>query len=285
VFKSSAVPPESAANRENFMLRTFSAGVVACSLFFSPSLAWADTPAEDAQTPAQTEAAASAVKTTTPAVGLGRATVIFSLDRVLNLVTYEEITATQNFSSGQFSTSVKSTSKKTSVGLMTYGANASIYTNPRLALDFVAYRLTFGGSAWIWTEVSSSIESSTTTSSVSSPSQDQPKTTYWGVAPRIGYLIPAGDILVFWPRAGIEYHAVASSTVLVNNGATGGSSVNLLAADLEANLVFTPWQHFGFVLNWFSAIPITGSTQVRDAPSVDASDLSIGLSVGLLGYF
>jgi hypothetical protein len=227
---------------------------------------------------------AGGARADTPSEDLSNGKVIFGVERVAPIVTFQSVSATASGSS----TSV--TDSKVSLGLVTgspIGGLDTFYMVPRFALDFLpTAHLTLGGSVWIYTDVSSSLNSG-------GQSQDQPKTTYWGVAPRVGYLLPLGEMFAFWPRAGIEYHSLNSSSVTssVGNATTvqAGETLNQLAADVEANLVITPWNHVGFDLDVYGAIPITGGESSSSGSSTGSttsiSELAIGLTVGLLGYF
>jgi hypothetical protein len=175
-------------------------------------------------------------------------------------------------------------------------ANA-FYLVPRLALDaVVAPHVTLGGAAWVYTQVSGS-------SSSGSISVDRPKATYFGLAPRVGYIAPLSDTVAFWPRAGIEYHTIStSSTTSAVGGSTvtfNGGSEHQLAADLEAHLVVTPWDHIGFDVELYGAIPITGGSSTdasvsaaaatgvtsTSTPDEDISQLVVGLTAGMVAYW
>ena len=123
-----------------------------------------------------------------------------------------------------------------------YGVSRSTFYNlPRLAFDWLPIQnLTLGGAVWLYADLSATESTST---GGTSKSTDQPKVTYWGIAPRVGYVIPMGDKLSFWPRAGIEYHDVSTSNV-----GAGSGSVTQFAIDVEAMLVISPWNHFGFTV-------------------------------------
>jgi hypothetical protein len=106
--------------------------------------------------------------------------------------------------------------------------------------------------------------------------------------------------VALWPRVGIEYHNASDSTVTNNvNGSTstsGGNGLNQFAMDLEANLVITPVQHFGFNVLLFGAIPLSGSattsstvsngtTTMTTMNSVNVSETVVGLTAGVIGFF
>jgi opacity protein-like surface antigen len=192
---------------------------------------------------------------------------IVSADRLLPLVSYQSTELSQNGNSD--------TQSRLSIALMNNGPPevfSTFYNLPRLAFDWVPIQnLTIGGAAWLYVDLQA-----TDTKSGSS-STDQAKLTYWGIAPRVGYIVPMGDKLSFWPRAGIEYNNVSSSD--------GSESITQFAVDLEAMLVISPWNHFGFTVGPTADIPITGKQTVANSGQVDLSMLQVGLSAGMLGHF
>jgi hypothetical protein len=211
---------------------------------------------------------------------------IVSADRLLPLLSYQSITTTEP--DGE-----KDTQKRTSIALFNngpFGVFSSFYNLPRLGFDWIPVQnLTLGGAAWLYTDLSSSI----TAAPASGPSTttQTPKVTYWGVAPRIGYIIPMGDKLSFWPRAGVEYHNVQESNV-----GAGSQSVTQFAFEAEALLVISPWNHFGFTVGPTLDAPLSGeqtsanttttgtmttTTTVRE----NSAMWQVGLSAGMLGHF
>jgi hypothetical protein len=208
---------------------------------------------------------------------------IVSADRLLPLVSYESIKTTQSDGSSD-------TQSRTSIALMNnapFGAFSTFYNLPRLAFDWLPIQnLTLGGAAWLYMDLQAS-DSLSPAGGGGSKSSDQPKITYWGVAPRIGYIIPMGDTLSFWPRAGVEYHHVSSSDV-----GQGSGSIEQFSAEVEALLVISPWNHFGFTVGPTVDIPISGSqTMVSSgatgstSANVSTSMWQVGVSAGLLGHF
>jgi len=193
----------------------------------------------------------------------------------------------------EVSSSSSFTRSRLSLGLLSngpYSTFGTFYNLPRLAFDWLPIRsLTLGGAVWLYTQLSAS--DSTSPPSGPSTSVDQPKATYWGFAPRIGYVIPLSETISLWPRAGVEYHDVSSSSV---NGREG-PSVTQWAAELEAMLVIFPWSHFGFTVGATADIPITGkSTSPQQAGTgvagaattkIDQAMLQVGASAGMLGHF
>ncbi len=194
---------------------------------------------------------------------------IVSADRLLPLISYQSSETSQNGASN--------TQSRLSIALMNnapFEAYATFYNLPRLAFDWLPVdNLTIGGAAWLYADLQATDKSGST-------STDQPKLTYWGVAPRVGYVFRMGDKVSLWPRAGIEYNNVTSNDSSV--------SVWALAVDLEAMLVISPWNHFGFTVGPTADIPIAGKQTLTSgtiSSQVDSSMLQVGLSAGMLGHF
>jgi opacity protein-like surface antigen len=210
---------------------------------------------------------------------------IISADRLLPLLSYQSVTTTPP---GGPST----TESRTSVALLNngpFGVYNSFYNLPRLGFDWLPIdNLTLGGAAWLYTDLQAS---ETTSTAGVSKSTDTPKATYWGIAPRIGYVFRMGDMLSLWPRVGIEYNNVSYSDV-----GAGSQSVTQLAFDGEAMLVVSPWNHFGFMIGPTLDAPISGeqttvvttttaTTSVTSTVRDDSKMWQVGLSAGMLGHF
>jgi opacity protein-like surface antigen len=224
----------------------------------------------------------------TPSAALRDGNIIISADRLAPIVDYWSSTTTDTNGS-------KSTSSRTSISLVTsnpLAALGTVYNVPRFGLDgVIGPGVTIGGAAWIYTDLNAS-NSTTPANGGSSTSFDQPKATYWGVAPRVGYILAIGDMVSLWPRAGVEYHDVSSGTVTNNGNTSGGSSFTQLALDVDALLVITPVNHFGITIGPGAAIPLTGNTSSTSTiagqtttTSRDSAMWWVGLNAGLLGYF
>jgi hypothetical protein len=204
---------------------------------------------------------------------------VISADRLIPLTSYESVKTTQSDGSSE-------TKSDLSLGLFSnapYTAFGTFYNLPRIAFDWIPVRnLTLGGAVWLYTQLTATNGSG----------NDQPKVTYWGLAPRVGYVVPLGDVLSLWPRAGVEYHNVSASRV---NGEVS-PSVTQFALEAELMLVISPWDHFGFTLGPTIDIPIdgkstsssatgTGTTGMATATSFDSAMFQIGASMGMLGHF
>ena len=136
---------------------------------------------------------------------------------------------------------------------------------------------------WAYTQLTAT--DSHSPASGSSTSTDQPKVTYWGLAPRVGYIAPLGDTLSLWPRAGIEYHNVNASSVITQ-----------FSIEAEVMLVISPWNHLGFTVGPTVDVPVTGKSSSASATGTgttgpatathfDSAMFQIGFSAGMLGHF
>jgi len=212
---------------------------------------------------------------------------IVSADRLAPVISYESVKSTQADGGSQ-------TQSRLSLAFFNngpFGFFGTFYNLPRIAFDWLPVdNVTIGGATWFYTQLSAS--DSLSPANGASKSTDQPKVTYWGIAPRVGYVVRMGDLLSFWPRAGVEYHNVGTSSV---NG-SASSTITQLSVEAEALFVISPWNHFGFTVGPTADLPITGkSTQTSTgtgvggtttvSTSVDSAMLQIGISAGMLGHF
>jgi hypothetical protein len=221
---------------------------------------------------------ASIARAEETAQGLADSGLIVGLERVVTLVNYVNVTASPP-NGGQ-----SSTVSVTSLAFLATdpgGPGDSFPVSPRLAVDGVfGPHLTLGGAAWIFADVSYSVSSG-------GMSRDQPKRTYGGIAPRVGWILPLTDSLSFWPRAGVEYETLSSASSTTSAGGTtitsSGASLNQLSADIEANLVYSPYRHIGFELELYGAIPISGNASIDQGNGTSTNIGLAGARRGTLG--
>ena len=214
--------------------------------------------------------------------------VMIAADRLLPILDYDSA-KTDNSAGGS------TTDSRVSFAFGSNGATSleTFYNLPRLGFDVVVIpHLTLGGSAWIYTDLSAN----TTDTPQTGPSTttDQAKITYWGFSPRVGYVIPlASHVLYLWPRAGISYNNLGTSSVTVDNVTTPGGTLWQVAATVEAMFVITPWtRHFGFTVGPTVDIPLAGKESststtngVTTTTSVNETMWQVGLQAGLVGHF
>jgi hypothetical protein len=108
--------------------------------------------------------------------------------------------------------------------------------------------LTLGGAVWACTQLTAT--DSQTPANGSSKSTDQPKVTYWGVAPRIGYVAPLAMLVISpWNHFG------PTLDVAISGKSTSASATG------------------------------TGTTGTATPTSIDSAMFQIGVSAGMLGHF
>jgi hypothetical protein len=210
---------------------------------------------------------------------------IVSADRLLPLLSFQSVKTTE-------SNGASTTQSGVSVALMNnapFSALSSFYNLPRLGFDWIPVQnLTVGGAVWLYADLSAS--TTVSTPGQASVTTERPKATYWGVAPRIGYIFPMSDKLSFWPRAGVEYNNVGLSNV-----GQGSQSIIQFAFVAEALLVVSPWNHFGFTVGPTLDAPIsgeqtrtntaTGNVTTTTTTRVDSAMWQVGIAAGMLGHF
>ena len=208
-----------------------------------------------------------------------RGQIILSVDRLMPLLSYEDVKASQNGTDASVAV--------TSISLVGHGKTLTFYNDPRLSFDYtVVPRLTIGGSVYVFTQAANS---TTVDTNGMSASADNPRVTLWGIAPRVGYIVPIGSKFAFWPRGGFSFNDASHTSVQVGNTQINSGSATQFAFDLEPTFVFTPFAHVGVTAGGALDIPIAGSVDVPQgnnlSTSVDVAEFHIGLHMGLLVYF
>ena len=236
--------------------------------------------------------------------GLGeKGQFILSADRLVPLFnyTYASVTETQN--------NVDLTDSKSGTGIsLLFGRNlavddssgfsvpVNVHAIPRVALDVtIIPRLTLGAAIAFGFGLGGTNENENLApgGGKTSTKTDAPTATAIGLAPRVGYILPLGDIVAFWPRLGFGFYSVSGSREIVTGASTTTirGTDTLFSLDLDPQFVLVPYEHFfihgGPVVN----IPISGTrseartTGARtDETSTDASLFNLGLSLGIGGW-
>ncbi len=224
---------------------------------------------------------------------------IVSADRLAPLFTYTNTKTTDNRTNPATTNSTSTTAIGLFPNFNDFAFNGNFYNVPRVGFDYtIIDRLTLGGSIAFATQLGSS---NTQEQGGGSVSQDAAKSTYFALAPRIGYILPLSDLFAFWPRAGLSFNLLHTSTPEFGNGrganVTNSTNTSLWALSLEPLFVLTPVQHFGFFAGPVLDIPLTGSTKTETTTtppggpaqtqslSRDYSSLHFGITAGLLGWF
>ena len=229
--------------------------------------------------------AASAQPAAAPASSpLGeKGTWILAVERAMPLLAYTRESTDGNNAS--------QTTSETSLSFFSYGVPSDIaYTIPRVALDYaVAPNITVGGSIFAFLDAS---DSTTTTLGTASNTADNPKASAFGIAVRVGYVLPLGPKMALWPRGGLSFYDESIS----NPGGGGGNTTtsngfHQFALDLEGNFAFTLAPHLFIMLGPVIDIPLTGSVSTTTSTptgstttSTDNSQFHFGITGGLGGY-
>ena len=155
----------------------------------------------------------------------------------------------------------------------------SVYATPRLALDyFVTDRFTVGGSATVFhaSETPASMPGVTTSTS-----------TVWGfsLAPRLGFALPLGSGVSFWPRIGFTW-------VQLSNSFSGGSQdTHLYAVTIEAPFLFRVGPSFFLTAAPTLDLGLGGSSSQTSTfagvatSSADIKETDVGVLFGAGGFF
>ncbi len=228
---------------------------------------------------------------------------ILSADRLVPLVNYTSasVTRTEN--------NIDLTSSRSGSGIsLLFGRGfglaeddravpVNVHTLPRVAFDVtVIPRLTLGGAIAFGFGLGGKDENETLAGGRrSTQSNDSPTATAIGLAPRVGYILPLGDVFAFWPRLGFGFYSVSRSREdLAGNGAirTTKDTDTIFSLDVDPQFAIVPFEHFfihgGPIVN----IPISGSRSHSETtgPNTteqrrDVSVFNVGLSLGLGGWF
>jgi hypothetical protein len=221
---------------------------------------------------------------------------IVSADRLVPLFsyTYASITDSQN--------GVEQTNSRSGAGMsLLFGRNLShaedlsvpvnVHTIPRVAFDVtIIPRLTLGAALAFSFGLGGTDKDEI--GRATPRRSDAPTMTAIGLAPRVGYILPLGDLFAFWPRAGIGIYSVSTSREIFNNNAvlTRSTTDTLFSLDLDPQFAIIPVEHFFIHAGPIVNIPISGSRSTEDSPgartvSIDASLFHFGLSAGIGGWF
>jgi hypothetical protein len=208
---------------------------------------------------------------------------IISADRLMPLFAYESYKVSTGGGGSETTTS-------TSIAFVTHNpafapAIVEVYNVPRFAFDYTVWKhLTVGGSVWAAFQLGNS-------DTASAPGQpdvttDNPKTTFWGLAPRAGWILHLSDLFAFWPRGGFSFDDVAISQT--RNGVDHTQTITQWAINLEPMFALTPVPHAAITAGPVVDIPIGGSvSDSANGMSISNSQtlFHFGLTAGLLIWF
>lgn len=233
----------------------------------------------------------------TEANGLGsKGQLILTADRLFPLFSYSSVSTTSTQGNTTRTESTRGTSLVMLIG--TEPEVGVMHTIPRVGVDFtVTDRLTIGGSIMLAFGLSGTRKTevvsgpTTTTREVDAPSR-----TIFGIGPRIGYILPIGDVLGLWLRGGFSFYSDRTKQTSINQGNNNDtvttSTATAFSVDLDPQLAIVPIRHVFFHVGPIVNIPLTGSQKVETTSgattvsvSNDISIFHLGVSTGLGGWF
>lgn len=233
--------------------------------------------------------------------GFGSQTqLIVSADRLVPLFAWTSATVTTE--EGNRTTEVTQSDTSTSIlwgndGQAFAFGPRSPHTVPRAALDFVIVpHLTLGGSIAFAFSLGGSTETETRQGGQTvNVKNDSPSNSVIGLGPRVGYILPVGDVLAFWFRGGFSFYSLRRTQEdRDNNGAIERDTVKVSAfsLDIDPQFCIVPLEHFFFNVGPLINVPLTGSVsseRIRGATTVTVeNDLTLwhfGVTAGLGGWF
>lgn len=217
---------------------------------------------------------------------------ILSAERMFGLSVWSVHTTRDAEPNVPGATPTDTTTRGTNISLLfgsNYGSDVGAllpYTTPRLAFDFLPIEsLTIGGSIGFLT-------SSGETESTNGATRDNATITAFALTPRVGYALMLTDGIYFWPRVGVTYFSLSSTTHPQANppaptppertDTTTGFAINI-----EPAFVFSIVNHFGISVIPVADIPLAGgnSEDPPDPPDSTIKVRNLGATVGILGYF
>jgi hypothetical protein len=165
----------------------------------------------------------------------------------------------------------------------------TMHTVPRLAVDFTPLPSFTIGTAFV---LAFGLDGTHTEERIP---KDQPATirenerpgaTLFGFAPRVGYVLPIGKNLAFWPRAGLAFYSAKTQREQTSNSgvtSTATETDSIFSLDLDPQLVWTPLPHLLVHAGTLTNIPLTGSHETSFAQAGEHKDRSDDLSLIHIG--
>lgn len=162
----------------------------------------------------------------------------------------------------------------------------NVHSIPRVAFDVtvinnltvglgLAFAFGFGGT--VKTETVTGANTTVTSKA------DAPSATAFGLAPRVGYIIPFGEHLAFWPRLGFAFYSISLKTEQTNNlnnvTTTNKVSDTLFSLDLDPQLAIIPTEHFFFTVGPMLNIPFAGSRSISSSTGATTQEIDNDISL------
>jgi hypothetical protein len=221
---------------------------------------------------------------------------IFTADRLVPVLSFTRVSVDSNPNPNTTQTQSTSGSNFSLLWGSNFYLENNIHSLPRVAVDFtVIEHLTIGGAIAIAFGVGGTVTTETETGGTRrTVERDAPRATVFGIAPRVGYIIPLGDSLALWPRGGFAFYSVRFKQEFDQNNNTISQSRgdSVFSLDLDPQLAIVPFEHFYFSLGPLVNIPITGTrkteTTTNSQTTSVSNDMSIfqfGITASLGGFF
>jgi len=212
-----------------------------------------------------------------------RGQLVVTADRLVPLFGY----STQSITSTDGDTVTKTSDSGASFAFLV-GREPSLgtmHTVPRVAVDVtVLPRLTIGTSFVLAFGIDGThVEERTPKNEPATKRENEnPGATILGFAPRVGYVLPIGKKLAFWPRAGLAFYSVKSQREATSNlgvTSTATETDTMFALDLDPQLVWTPLPNVLAFAGPLANLPLTGAHETSFAQGSELKDRSDDLTV------
>lgn len=230
---------------------------------------------------------------------------IISADRLVPLLSYTDSSVTRTENNIEATDSQNGTSLSLLYGVNlanTGGINVpvNVHTIPRVAFDItIIPHLTLGAAFAFAFGLGGTVTNETVVGNGKvTTERDAPTATAFGIAPRVGYILPIGDLFAFWPRGGIGIYGVSASTEGVDGNTITRStnSDTFVSLDLDPQFALVPFEHFFFHFGPLINVPlsttrsstievVTGGQRAARELDLDASLFNFGITAGLGGWF
>ena len=219
---------------------------------------------------------------------------ILSADRLVPLFNYTSVSVTR------VQNNVELTDSRSGAGIsLLFGRSfateeggfpMNVHTLPRVAFDVtIIPRLTLGAAIAFGFGLGGSEDDENLQGGVrTTRTSDGATATAIGFGPRVGYVLPLGELFAFWPRLGFSFYSISVSREELTGA--GGTRVTkesdtFFSLDLDPQFALVPFEHFFIHGGPLVNIPLSGSRDERSGERVDTSVFNFGLSLGLGGWF
>ena len=222
---------------------------------------------------------------------------MLSAERVTNALSWSETTTlpSGNGNGNGTSTSIELKRSGTDVSFLGSGTSYNLFGVPRIGFDgMFANGVTLGGSL---SYLVTSGEHESPLGTTQKVTQEDPTTSIFVFAPRVGVMLPATPKVGVWLRGGISRisRSIESKDIDPQTGAqlTTTSTTTLVNVTLDPQLVISPVPHVGLTVGALLDIGVSGSAEYSysgtnsavTSMSNDTTASSYGVTGGLVAIF